>query len=64
MGALHGQDVPLVFGGADGLGKVMQTAWANFAKDPERALDRLGWPRYNPNGNSSSFLVLCYGERD
>jgi cholinesterase len=50
MGALHGQDIPLVFNGADGLGKVMQTAWGNFAKDPERALDKLGWPRYNPTG--------------
>jgi len=44
MGALHRQDIPLIFGGADGLGKVMQTAWGNFTKEPERALDRLGWP--------------------
>jgi len=32
----------------------MQTAWGNFAKDPEHALSKLGWPRYNPNGESGS----------
>jgi carboxylesterase type B len=50
-GATHGQDIPLVFGdGKAGLGKLLQTAWASFAKDPLHALDKLSWPRYNPEG--------------
>jgi len=28
--------------------KSMMTAWASFAKDAENALNRLGWPEYNP----------------
>jgi cholinesterase len=29
------------------LTKMMMTAWATFAKDPENGLDRLGWPVYD-----------------
>jgi carboxylesterase type B len=30
------------------LTKTMMTAWASFAKDPENALEKMGWPAYNP----------------
>jgi carboxylesterase type B len=30
------------------LQKTMMTAWAEFAKDPENALEKLGWPVYDP----------------
>jgi carboxylesterase type B len=53
LGAYHSSEIPLVFGtypsqGATAqevaLSKYMQTAWANFAKDP--AGEGPGWPRY------------------
>ncbi|KAF2402559.1 alpha/beta-hydrolase [Trichodelitschia bisporula] len=63
-GAYHGSELPLVFGTpklhnnngsskdtADeaALTKVMMTAWANFAKDPEHGLTKLGYKAYDPN---------------
>jgi cholinesterase len=30
------------------LSKTMMTAWTSFAKDPENALEKLGWPVYDP----------------
>lgn len=29
------------------LTKIMMNAWASFAKDPENALTKLGWPTYD-----------------
>jgi carboxylesterase type B len=37
------------------LTKLMMTAWATFAKDPENGLDRLGWPVYD---EKSRFLHI------
>ena len=51
MGAIHGQDIPLIFGdGKAGLNKLLQNAWGSFAKDPVNALNKLSWPSYNPEG--------------
>jgi hypothetical protein len=57
QGAYHSSDVPIVFGttelkpGAskntpeqDKYIKNVMTAWATFAKDPEKGLVKLGWP--------------------
>lgn len=30
----------------------MQTAWAEFAKDPIYGLTKYGWPRYDPGKNT------------
>ena len=30
------------------LTKSMMTAWASFAKNPDKALEEMGWPVYNP----------------
>jgi hypothetical protein len=30
-----------------GLERTMMGTWAAFAKDPDNALDRLGWPTYD-----------------
>jgi carboxylesterase type B len=35
--------------------KTMMTAWTNFAKDPENALEKLGWPVYDPSSKSQRF---------
>jgi hypothetical protein len=32
------------------LTKTMMTAWASFAKDPEKGLEKMGWPMYNSQG--------------
>lgn len=63
VGAYHVSDVPLVMGTTEqkeGAGKnepeqeilighVMK-AWSTFAKDPSNGLTKLGWPKYDPNG--------------
>jgi cholinesterase len=49
-GAVHGEEVPLVFGNSDPLSPLFQTAWGVFVKDPESGLSRLGWPEYDPKG--------------
>jgi len=49
------------------LTKTMMGAWAGFAKDPENALDKLGWPVYDqskptviqlggPNSSAVTFI--------
>jgi cholinesterase len=37
------------------LAKVMMTAWSSFAKDPENALEKLGWPAYDPSSKCLTF---------
>lgn len=42
------------------LKRVMQRAWAAFVADPEKGLERLGWPVFNPSGMcslSGSFIL-------
>jgi carboxylesterase type B len=60
--AYHSSDIPMIFGTSDlrgpdtaaetAMSKVYQNAWAAFARDPENALDKLGWPRYDPEGQT------------
>jgi hypothetical protein len=65
MGAYHGSELPLVYGAPKlkdasdsstdtaaeaALTKVMMSAWAGFAKDPENGLTKLGYPLYKPEG--------------
>lgn len=40
--------------------RYMQLAWATFAKDPLRGLQRLGWPAYDPQ--EKTLIRLGYGE--
>ncbi|KAJ6441440.1 carboxylesterase [Purpureocillium lavendulum] len=62
-GAYHEAEVPLLFDTVRqdkmastreevALGKYLRSAWAAFAKDPVHGLERLKWPRYNPNGTT------------
>lgn len=60
-GVYHSAEIPLVWGtyssvnataGEVQLSKVMQKAWADFAKDPY--VDGPGWPRYTISINGSS----------
>jgi hypothetical protein len=30
-------------------------AWATFADNPESGLEKLGWPKYDPNGELGPF---------
>lgn len=32
--------------------KYYQNAWAAFARDPEHALEKFGWPEYDPNADT------------
>jgi carboxylesterase type B len=77
-GPWHGSEVGLVFGTnplvrkmSDSkeqaeLGRTMREAWTTFAKDPEKGLAGLKWPRYNPSlGKSRSEgikLILLQGQ--
>jgi len=62
MGAYHSSEIPIVFGATQlkrgatpdtpeesKFIKNVMTAWATFAKDPDKGLERLGWPQYNPD---------------
>jgi carboxylesterase type B len=66
-GAYHGADLPFVYGtpkrrDSSGritdtpaeveLTKAMMRAWASFAKDPEKGLEKLGYPKYQLNGTT------------
>ena len=63
MGAYHSSEIPIALGtnplrpNITGdtmeeaeLEKVIGHAWAEFAKDPEFGLSKLGWPVYGENG--------------
>ena len=66
LGAYHASEIPLVFGtsalsGANTeaeieLSKYMQTAWAAFARDPEKGLENYGWPEYQVDGKTLVIL--------
>ncbi|KAJ9360092.1 hypothetical protein DTO027B9_1644 [Paecilomyces variotii] len=70
-GAYHGVDMNMIFGNsADFTGipeskpqtqlkRVMQRAWAAFVADPQKGLERLGWPVFNPSANT--LIRLGYG---
>jgi cholinesterase len=60
-GAYHSSDVPMTFGTTElrpgvpkdtpeqaKLSKNWRHAWAEFAKDPDNGLKKLGWPVYDP----------------
>jgi carboxylesterase type B len=50
-GIWHGQDIELVFGdGRNPMNRLVQTAWADFAKDPVNGLAKHKFPRYDPKG--------------
>jgi hypothetical protein len=63
-GAYHAADVFLMFGGAKYLAwqelgpnvqkayEYLQDAVANFVRDPEGGLAKIGWPRYDGTGTS------------
>jgi carboxylesterase type B len=69
-GAFHVSDVPIVLATAERkVGKKnseeqnllihnVQTAWAAFARDPEKGLTELGWPKYDPK--KSTLIRLRY----
>jgi carboxylesterase type B len=59
-GATHGEDLQHVFGnGKSGLSKLFQESWATFAEDPVNGLSKLGWPKYDAQGDrrTSTYLV-------
>lgn len=72
-GSWHGSEIPSVFGFPDSksaglatpeqstVSKFMNKAWAEFAKDPENGLSRLGLPVYDPQG--MFFLSETMGRR-
>ncbi|KAL0939828.1 carboxylesterase [Colletotrichum truncatum] len=71
-GAYHGVDLHMIFGASGDvsgippsetqrqLTRLMQSAWAAFANDPENGLSEvLGWPKFDLNGES--LIVLGKG---
>ncbi|PVH90893.1 alpha/beta-hydrolase [Periconia macrospinosa] len=42
-------------------GTYIRRAWTTFAKDPEKGLERFGWPRWNPE--RPTLIRLGYGNR-
>ena len=63
MGAYHSSEIPIALGTNPlrpnstvdvpeeaALEKLMMFAWAEFARDPEKGLSALGWPKYVPDG--------------
>jgi carboxylesterase type B len=66
-GAYHGTDVPMIFGTSQfytnvsdtpeeiALSKNIRHAWAEFARDPQNGLLKLGWPVYD---EQSRFEIL------
>jgi hypothetical protein len=70
-GAYHGADVALVFGSSQfytnisdepeeiALSKNMRHAWAEFARDPQNGLSKLGWPVYDEQSKSDIHKIWC-----
>jgi carboxylesterase type B len=65
IGAYHSSEIPIVFGATElrpGVDKDtleeaklslnIRHAWAEFAKNPETGLVKLGWPVYDPASES------------
>jgi carboxylesterase type B len=76
QGAYHLSEIPIVLGTVERKKtaarnspeqeqtiKNTMSAWAAFAKDPEHGLDKVGWPKYNPNCKFRldlfEFLTVC-----
>lgn len=61
-GAYHGSDLAMVFETSERISglpdnqtekevaRLMASAWAAFASNPQDGLEKFGWPKYNPNG--------------
>lgn len=69
--AYHGAEILPMFGSSEqitkvdstwqerSLGRYMRSAWASFAADPDKGLDRImGWPQYSSMVNGTKGLVL------
>jgi carboxylesterase type B len=64
VGAYHGSEIAMIFGTSEVLSKtpdvpseaqlsrIMRTAWATFAKDPENGLSDIGWPVYEQHADT------------
>lgn len=83
-GAYHGVDLHMIFGASSDvsglpetpeqteLKQTMQAAWASFAADPEKGLEKeMGWPIFDPDGMFKHWclnilscqyriLILCF----
>jgi carboxylesterase type B len=72
-GAYHGSEIPLIFGTSEiqpsnpkdtpeqiKLAKIMRHAWAEFAKDPEKGLTKLGWPIYDTQSKPAPVNLSYY----
>ena len=70
-GSYHGSDLGMVFGTAADISggantpaeertpRYMQSAWAEFAADSKKGLERIGWPRYGSSNESLVRLAYC-----
>lgn len=68
-GAYHGTELETIFDSDDTVSgipsseaedemtRLMQHAWAAFARDPKCCVVELGWPQYDPNDDSLVVLV-------
>jgi hypothetical protein len=64
-GAIHGQDVGLVFGdGKRPMNKYVQTVWADFAKNHLTGLNKWNWPMYNPHSEYPKALFFGRSKAD
>ncbi|KAH6693935.1 Alpha/Beta hydrolase protein [Plectosphaerella plurivora] len=73
-GAWHGSEIGMIFGTSENVSRrpptpeqirlsgIMGKAWTEFAKDPYRGLEGMGWPRYDVEDKVPSIIRL--GERD
>lgn len=70
-GAYHGTELEMVFGNPEAVSgvsntvnedemiRLVQSAWAAFARDPKCGLTKLGWPTFDPV--EDSLIRLGYG---